>query len=194
MTVRAFSRVREEDSARALDVLVLAFSADPVERWMYAEPREYLNHFPAFLSAFAGNAFAEESVWSLGEFSAVALWLPPGTEPDGDAIVAVLTESVAPEKHEDVLAVLGQMDEAHPSFPHWYLPWFGVDPTLQGRGLGGELMESCLRILDEDHLPVYLETPNPRSIPFYERFGFEATGAAQAGGCPPITFMLRGAR
>jgi len=193
MTVRAFSRVREEDSARALDVLVLAFSADPVERWMYAEPREYLNHFPAFLSAFAGNAFAEESVWSLGEFSAVALWLPPGTEPDGDAIVAVLTESVAPEKHEDVLAVLGQMDEAHPSFPHWYLPWFGVDPTLQGRGLGGELMESCLRVLDED-LPVYLETPNPRSIPFYERFGFETTGVAQAGGCPPITFMLRGAR
>jgi GNAT superfamily N-acetyltransferase len=194
MTVRAFSPVREEDRARALDVLVLAFSADPVERWMYPEPREYLTHFPAFLSAFAGDAFAEESVWSLGEFSAVALWLPPGTEPDGDAIVAVLTESLAPEKHEDVLAVLGQMDEAHPSFRHWYLPWFGVDPALQGRGLGGELMESCLRILDEDHLPVYLETPSPRSIPFYERFGFEATGAAQAGGCPPITFMLRGAQ
>jgi ribosomal protein S18 acetylase RimI-like enzyme len=194
MTTRAFSRLGEEDRARALDVLVLAFSADPVERWMYPEPREYLNHFPAFLSAFAGNAFAEESVWSLGEFSAVALWLPPGTEPDGDAIVAVLTESVAPEKQEDVLAVLGQMDEAHPSFAHWYLPWLGVDPAQQGQGLGGELMESCLRSLDEDRLPVYLETPNPRSIPFYERFGFETTGAAQAGGCPPITFMLRGAR
>ena len=194
MTTRAFSRVREEDKARALDVLVLAFSADPVERWMYPEPREYLTHFPAFLSAFAGNAFAEESVWSLGEFSAVALWLPPGTEPDGDGIVAVLTETVAPAKHEDLFAVLGQMDEGHPRFPHWYLPWFGVDVALQGRGLGGELMESCLRVLDEDHLPAYLETPNPRSIPFYERYGFETTGEAQAGRCPPIAFMLRGAR
>lgn len=194
MTAQAFSRVREEDKARALDVLVSAFAADPVERWMYPEPRDYLTHFPAFLSAFAGDAFTEGSVWSLGDFSAVALWLPPGTEPDGDAIVAVLTETVAAAKHEDLYAVLGQMDEGHPRFPHWYLPWFGVDAALQGRGLGGELMENCLRILDDDHLPAYLETPNPRSIPFYERYGFETTGEAQAGGCPPIAFMLRGAR
>jgi ribosomal protein S18 acetylase RimI-like enzyme len=193
MGTRAFSRVREEDKASALDTLVLAFSADPVERWMYPEPREYLTHFPKFLSAFAGRAFAEKTVWSLDRSSAVALWLPPGTEPDGDAIVAVISESVAPAKHEDIYAVLDQMDKAHPRFSHWYLPWFGVDVALQGRGLGGELMENCLRILDEDHLPAYLETPNPRSIPFYERYGFESTGEAQSGACPPIAFMLRAA-
>jgi ribosomal protein S18 acetylase RimI-like enzyme len=86
------------------------------------------------------------------------------------------------------------MDEAHPTFAHWYLPWFGVDPALQGVGLGGELMEQCLRIVDQDHLPVYLETPNPRSLPFYERQGFAVTGRAQAGACPPVTSMLRAAR
>src|SRR4051794_16447965 len=193
MGARAFTRVREEDRKRALDALVLAFSADPVERWMYPDPSEYLTHFPTFLSAFAGEAFAEGSVFGLDRFSAVALWLPPGMEPDGDAIVAVLTETVAPAKHEDLRAVLGQMGEAHPRFPHWYLPWFGVDTALQGRGLGGELMENCLRILDRDHLPAYLETPSPRSIPFYERYGFESTGEAQAGACPPIAFMLRAA-
>ena len=112
---------------------------------------------------------------------------------DGESIVAVLTETVAPAKHDEVFAVLGQMDEAHPTFSHWYLPWFGVDPALQGVGLGGELMEQCLRIVDQDHLPVYLETPNPRSLPFYERQGFEVTGRAQAGACPPVTFMLRAA-
>jgi ribosomal protein S18 acetylase RimI-like enzyme len=71
---------------------------------------------------------------------------------------------------------------------------FGVDGAVQGRGLGGELMEHCLTIVDEDHLPVYLDTPNPRSIPFYERYGFEVTGQAQAGACPPIASMLRAAR
>src|SRR3954451_7411294 len=149
MGARVFTRVREEDRKRALDALVLAFSADPVERWMYPEPSEYLTHFPTFLSAFAGSAFKEETVWSLGGFSAVGLWLPPGAEPDGNSIVAVLTGSVEAAKHEDLFAVLGQMDERHPKSPHWYLPWFGVDPALQGRGLGGELMENCLRILDE---------------------------------------------
>src|SRR5664280_534725 len=34
-------------------------------------------------------------------------------------------------------------------------------------------------------------TPNPRTISFYERHGFEVAGLAQAGDCPPITFMLR---
>ena len=54
-------------------------------------------------------------------------------------------------------------------------------------------MAKCLAIVDTDHLPTYLETPNPRTISFYRRHGFEVTGVAQAGECPPITFMLRGA-
>ena len=90
--------------------------------------------------------------------------------------------------------VLGQMDTAHPSYPHWYLPWFAVDTALQGRGLGSQLMKPCLQIVDASHLPAYLETPNPRTIPFYERHDFEVTGEAQAGACPPMTFMLRAAR
>ena len=77
---------------------------------------------------------------------------------------------------------------------HWYLPWFAVDAALQGRGLGNQLMKPCLQIVDASHLPAYLETPNPRTIPFYQRHGFEVTGEAQAGTCPPITFMLRASR
>ena len=127
-------------------------------------------------------------------FAAVALWLPPDAEADGDAIVAALTDTVAPERHEDTIAVLGQMDEAHPRFPHWYLPWLGVDPSMQGCGLGGALLAQCLRIVDEDHVAAYLETPNPRTIPFYERYGFKVTGEARSGACPPLTFMLRAAQ
>ena len=55
-------------------------------------------------------------------------------------------------------------------------------------------MKPCLQIVDATHLPAYLETPNPRNISFYQRHGFEVTGEAQAGACPPITFMLRAAR
>jgi GNAT superfamily N-acetyltransferase len=194
MSALSFSAVGESDQQRVFATLVLAFAADPVERWLYPEPWQYLSHFPRFLAAFGGRAFAERTVWRLGEFSAVALWLPPDTEADGDAISTVLAETVAADKHEDTFAVLGQMDMAHPACRHWYLPWFAVDTALQGRGVGGQLMESCLQIVDGTHLPAYLETPNPRTIPFYQRYGFEVTGEAQAGTCPPITFMLRAAR
>ena len=194
MSALPISPVGEGEEKRAIDTLVLAFTADPVIRWLYPEARQYLTHFPEFLAAFGGKAFAAKTVWRLGEFSAVALWLPPHVEPDGDAIVAVITESVAPAQHTDCLSVLGQMDAAHPRFPHWYLPWFGVDGAVQGRGLGGDLLKHCLRIVDADHLPSYLETPNPQNISFYERHGFEVTGEARAGDCPPVGFMLRAAR
>jgi GNAT superfamily N-acetyltransferase len=186
------SPVSEAEKGRAFDTLVLAFAADPVERWMYPDAREFLAHFPAFLSAFAGPAFAEETVWCLGgELSAVALWRSPSAVLDGDPIVDLLSETVDERKHADVFAVLEQLGESHPTFPHWYMPWLGVDPARQGEGLGGELLTQCLRLVDRDRLPVYLETSNPRTVGFYERHGFELTGEARAGACPPVACMLR---
>ena len=194
MIARQVVPVHASEQDGAFATLVLAFAADPVERWLYPEAHEYLTHFPTFLSAFGGKAFAEKTVWRLGAFSGVALWLPPNVDLDGDAIVAVLTATVAPAKHDDTFAVLGQMDNAHPKDAHWYLPWFGVDPIVQGGGLGSELMEHCLKVVDEDHLPAYLDSPNPRNISLYQRFGFVVTGEAQAGACPPMISMLRDAR
>jgi GNAT superfamily N-acetyltransferase len=193
MDARPFAPVGDGEQSRALDSLVLAFAADPVIRWLYPDARQYLTHFPGFLAAFGGKAFANETVWRLGAFSAVALWLPPRVDLDGEAIVTVLTETVPPGQHDDALAVLAQMDDAHPRYPHWYLAWFGVDAAMQGQGLGGELMTHCLRVVDEDHLPAYLDSPNPRNVSFYERHGFVVTGEAQAGACPPVVSMLRAA-
>jgi ribosomal protein S18 acetylase RimI-like enzyme len=188
------SPARESDRDAVISTLVSAFAGDPVERWLYPEWEHYLAHFPEFVAAFGGVAFAQQTVWMLGEVSAVALWLPPHTEPDGDAIVAVLSQSVSAAKHADMFSVLEQMDEAHPAFPHWYLPWLGVRHEQQGAGLGGQLLSHCLTHVDADSLPAYLETPNPRTVPFYERHGFEVTGVARAGTCPPVTLMLRAGR
>jgi ribosomal protein S18 acetylase RimI-like enzyme len=150
--------------------------------------------FPAFVGAFGGEAFEKETVWSLDEFAAVAMWIPPGAEADGDAIVAALSESVSAHKHADTFAVLGQMDAAHPKDPHWYLPWLGIDCPRQGAGLGSDLLQQCLVRVDADHSPAFLETPNPRTVPFYERHGFRVISVSQAGACPPVTSMLRPAR
>ena len=194
MSAAPFSAVPESEQARAIATLVSAFTDDPVERWLWPETPAYLTHFPRFVAAFGGQAFRDETVWMLGEFSAVALWLAPGSEPDGEAIVNALSEGVSPEKHQDSLSVLEQMDQCHPRYPHWYLPWLGVNHTMQGGGLGGELLKRCLAMVDESHLPTYLETPNPRTVPLYERHGFQAIDLAQAGACPPITLMLRAAQ
>jgi ribosomal protein S18 acetylase RimI-like enzyme len=187
----AFTPTGETAQLRTLEVLTSAFVEDPVERWLFPSDDDYRTAFPQFLMAFGGRAFAVGTVYALDDFSAVAMWLPPGVAADGEAILAVLKRSVTADKHEDTFAVLDQMDAAHPTYPHWYLPWLGVDGARQGQGLGGELLNFCLAIVDSAQLPAYLETPNPRNVSFYARHGFEVCGVAQSGACPPITLMER---
>jgi GNAT superfamily N-acetyltransferase len=188
------SLVPYAERERAIATLVSAFVADPAERWLYPDAHGYLTHFPRFVQAFGGRAFDESTAWQLGDFAAISLWLPPGAEADGEATVEVLTRTVSPTLHDDLFAVLGQMAEAHPTYPHWYLPWFGVDASRQGTGLGAQLLANCLTVVDAAHLPAYLESTNPRNAPFYERHGFDITGTAQAGSSPTIVLMARPAR
>jgi GNAT superfamily N-acetyltransferase len=187
------------EKGRAIRTLVSAFEADPVERWLYPDEAQYRRYFPAFIAALGGGAFDDQTVWRLGDFEAVAFWLGPGREPngeavafwygpgrepDGEAVVEVLVETTSEDRHADSFATLEQMAGGHPTEPHWYLPWFGVDRELQGRGVGTLLMRHCLEIVDESGLPAYLETPNPRTVQFYGRAAFSVTGVARAGACP----------
>lgn len=187
-------RVPERDRARAISTIVAAFVNDPVERWMFPQLAQYEARFGEFVAAFAGEAFDQQSVWTLAEFHAVALWLAPGAGVNEAAIAEVLKGAVAEEKHEDLFSVLEQMDQAHPAFEHWYLPWLGVIPDAQGQGLGRQLLEHGLATVDRTHLPAFLETPNPRTVPLYERHGFVVSAESQSGGCPPVISMVRDAR
>jgi GNAT superfamily N-acetyltransferase len=194
MDTAAVVELAEAQRNGAIATLVAAFISDPVERWLYPEASDYLAHFGRFVEAFAGRAFDTRSAWGLPDLSAVALWLPPGTQPDDETVVQLLTETVAPLKHADMLAVAERMDAAHPKYPHWYLALLGVDPSRQRLGLGSRLLEVGLQTVDAAHLPAYLETPNPHSVAFYQRYGFVESGWVQAGTCPPMVSMLRAAR
>ena len=194
MAAPSIAQVQNDSRARAITTIVSAFASDPVERWLFPDLEQYQTRFGEFVAAFAGEAFDQLTVWTLGDFHAVAVWLAPGAAVDETTIAAVLTDAVADEQHEDMFSVLEQMDRAHPTFEHWYLPWLGVLPDAQGAGRGGQLLEHGLTIVDNDHLPAYLETPNPRTIAFYERHGFAVTAESRSGSCPLVISMLRDAR
>ncbi len=183
-----------EEPQKAFDTILMAFVADPVCRWMYPTAAQYFRHFPGFIKGLAGPSIKREAAWRLGDYDAVALWLPPGAESDGEAISAHAEATVEKERIEELFSIVEQMEAHHPAYPHWYLPWLGVDVARQGKGLGGELLKQTLRKIDEDHLPAYLESPNLRNVPFYERHGFEVIGASETKTAPPVTFMLREAR
>lgn len=179
------------EETQVVATVLMGFSTDPVARWVYPDANQYLTHFPAFINAFAGKAFECESAYSTENFSGAALWLPPGVEPDEDALVYLFKTTVSENLQKDLFAVFEQMNANHPQFPHWYLPMIGVDTCEQNKGYGAALMRHALERCDHERLPAYLESSNPRNISLYERFGFEVIGRIQAGSSPPMFPMLR---
>lgn len=179
------------DRERALKTLVLGFAADPVARWIWPEPEKYLTLMPRFGEAFGGRAFENKTAYMADGGRAIALWLPPDVEPDGETMEAILGEGLRPEIADDIGEFLKGMAAHHPHEPHWYLPLIAADPSWLNRGLGAALMKHALRRCDQDGLPAYLESSNPRNISLYERHGFKVIGEIQSGTSPVMTPMLR---
>ena len=191
MTTPTIRTATTDDEAAAVAVVVLAFSTDPAARWTWPDPQQYLMHFPHFVQALGGKAFAHGSAYCADGQGGAALWLPPEVHPDEEAVLALLQRTAAAAVQKDLLGIFEQMGRYHPQEPHWYLPFIGIDPSLQGKGYGGALMKHALDRCDRDHAPAYLESSNPKNIPLYERHGFELLGTIQVGASPPIFPMLR---
>jgi GNAT superfamily N-acetyltransferase len=191
MTRQSVEIAAPADKDRAIAALELAFAADPVMRWLWPDPSVYRAAFARLVEAIAGDSFDQGTAMWLDDGRAVALWLPPGFGVDDDALAQIMLDSVVPELLEDLSAFGDLLREHHPVVEHWYLPITGVDPHVQGKGLGSRLLQHALAACDVHDLPAYLEASTARSRMLYERFGFKEIGVIQVGSSPRVWPMLR---
>jgi ribosomal protein S18 acetylase RimI-like enzyme len=182
--------IQPADRRRGIAALTLAFAGDPFTRWAWPDPYQYATYWPGIAEAYSGRAFDYGTAHVLENFAAVALWLPPGVEPDEATLGELIAESYGGHVPHDLSAMFEQMDQFHPAGV-WFLPMIGVDPVAQGRGLGSALLRHGLGACDRDGLPAYLEASNPRNLALYERHGFRVVKVIQAGSSPPVWAMLR---
>jgi GNAT superfamily N-acetyltransferase len=71
-----------------------------------------------------------------------------------------------------------------PDRAHAHFGPFGVEPELQGRGIGSLVLREYTRRLDEAGEHSYLETEKPENVALYQRFGFEIVDEAEVLGVP----------
>ncbi len=183
--------VDDAEIPRAVSIQLTAFTSDPAMRWSWPEPHEYLRNFPALVRAFGGRAFENRTAHVTSDFRGGSLWLPPGVVPDGEALEALLGETLREPALSAAPVVMEQMAESHPAEPHWHLAFIGVDPTHQGRGIGAALLRHALAHIDAQHVHAYLESSNPANVPLYQRHGFEVVREIRVGDSPVITPMIR---
>jgi GNAT superfamily N-acetyltransferase len=193
-SLRAATIVGEAEINHAIATLVLAFGTDPVARWMYREPDQYLLHAPRLFRALGASSFAACAAQRTSDGLGVALWLPPAVAGDDESLEAVIAESVVKEKQADVGAVFERTERYRPTEPHWYLSLIGVEVLHRNKGCGAALLEHGLRQCDREHRPAYLWSSNPQNTSLYQRHGFEVVATIQVGSSPPIFPMLRRTR
>jgi ribosomal protein S18 acetylase RimI-like enzyme len=138
-------------------------------------------------------------VWQIAGGKAAAAWFPPSTADDLTAI----DQRTRPKMvglTDDGGARYAQMwdwvEEHLPTQPMWFLDFIGVDPQVQGQGLGRQLIEHGLAMAREESCPAFLETSNAANVGYYQSFGFsvQQMGVVPGGGpkiwfmaCPPAT-------
>jgi GNAT superfamily N-acetyltransferase len=193
-SLRAATIASEAEINHAIATLVLAFGTDPVARWMYREPDQYLLHAPRLFRALGASSFAACAAQRTSDGLGVALWLPPAVAGDDETLEAVIAESIVKEKQADVGAVFERTERYRPTEPHWYLSLIGVEVLHRNKGCGAALLEHGLRQCDREHRPAYLWSSNPQNTSLYQRHGFEVVATIQVGSSPPIIPMLRRTR
>src|SRR5690606_31478065 len=91
-----------------------------------------------------------------------ALWNPPNTWKQGILDQIRMTPALARittwRRLPRVAAGITAAEKRHPHMPHYYLLGLGVEPDLQGRGIGTALMRPILERCDAEGVPAYLES------------------------------------
>ena len=93
----------------------------------------------------------------------------------------------SPDRQARVLATLAAH---HCEERHWHVGPVGVEPGLQGRGVGSAVMRALCDAMDEAGEIAFLETETAPNVVFYRRLGFEVTDHTELPGLP-IWFMRR---
>ncbi len=99
------------------------------------------------------------------------------TDSHGEGTAArVLDEASLHDTASRIAYWYGIWRQNDPLEPHRHLGPIGVIPSLQGKGIGSQLMQVFCGQLDANHEAAYLETDRGVNVGFYEKFGFYVIG------------------
>ena len=114
MYVPEVSRAKLDDRLRALSTLALAFSSDPLLRWMFPSSDRYFANIIETFDVFAGHSIDGDTCLITSAFEGVAMWLAPGAETDEDAIGETFAKIFSPQFLPKVSEILETMESYHP--------------------------------------------------------------------------------
>lgn len=189
--------LEESDVDAAVEVLVSAFSGDPLLVWACgARERAGMAASCRHNCVIWSQERSAYGTFEAGRLVAVALYHKPGEHPSswrslraGFWRMPFAAGWVATQR---IIHTFGVADRFKASLlagrPHFYLDTLGVHRSVARRGIGPRLLlESLADLRRAEPAPCFLFTHLPENVKLYQRLGFEVIGEC-AVPKTPITF------
>jgi ribosomal protein S18 acetylase RimI-like enzyme len=183
----------------AAAVMARAFHNDPFFTYVFPEPLRRAHILPWLFERTITYGLRYGKVYTTASLEGVALWLGPekpglswmGTLLTGLFLLPLQLSWQELKCSMRLAKIAGRLHKKSVNGRHWYLLGLGTEPSLQGQGVAGALLQPVLASADRERLVCYLDTNNALNIPFYERVGFIVTGHAQSSQASPGTWSMR---
>ncbi|HEY1354110.1 MAG TPA: GNAT family N-acetyltransferase [Ktedonobacteraceae bacterium] len=165
---------------QAACLLARAFQDDPLMGYLLPRATRRVSVLPAFFRVVLRYCLRYGVVYTTETLAGVACCLPPHqTRISRGRVMRIALGGTlwlpGPFELLRSLQAASSTDQLHARVApaaHWYLWVLGVEPQQQGRGTGGQLLRRVIQQADVRTVPCYLETENPRNVPFYQTYGF----------------------
>jgi ribosomal protein S18 acetylase RimI-like enzyme len=185
-----------DDQDRLTDVLARAFADDPLANWLVRSDEKRDQGFRLMFAETMRFGLQAGEVFTTQESEGAAIWFAPGRYKMGVGglftLLPRVLRSFGPWATMGKVLAVNEVGKRHPKEPHWYLFSFGVDPSAQGKGVGGALLRHALAKVDAEKSPAYLETALEKNLGLYQRFGFTLVEKVELPrGAPPVWRMWR---
>lgn len=188
-------RATPAEAQRLGVVLANAFLEDPIFGWLIPSEHRRRSSLARFFEIqLKVLGIAQGSVWTNDELTGAAICTPPGRWRFHEA--DALRHGVGLARTFGLLlpragAFLQLVESRHVREPHHYIAYLGVEPDVQGQGLGASLLRPTLETCDREQLPAYIEATTERSAKLYERLGFVLRSEVTLRKSPPLRLLLR---
>ena len=166
---------------QAYEVMGWAFRDDQLLKYLVPDDAKRARLAPSFVGKVVRYCSRYGVVQTTPAVEGMACWLPP--DHSSPSFTGMLRTGLLTEPLKfgwagfrwfmDMVSDTEKVHKRAVPRRHWYLWGLGVEPSEQGKGIGGALMRPILARAEAEGLSCYLETQNGSNVPFYRRHGFE---------------------
>ncbi|MEL7242390.1 MAG: GNAT family N-acetyltransferase [Cyanobacteria bacterium J06573_2] len=180
---------------RIIEIITDGFENYPLMKYFFGDshrkPLQHLSQLICDETFEDGNdkrlilgAFVEENLQGVAYIS---LTIPQNEENNYDTEKTPapsekkFATAVGEEAMMRIEAYLNLKKANKPSFPHFYINTFAVNPQNQGKGIGSAILSHIHQMSEQhpDSQGVALDTQTQQNVEYYQRFGYSISNTAE---------------